>query len=129
MAMTEMRKARLGGILPGGSPRSGPRRHWLRNGLILLALAALIGLSLQWQRLHAEALAGSAVGARIGCACHYVEGRPLDQCGSDFEPGMRLIRLGDDPATKTITAGVPLLAHQRAHFVAGQGCIPDRWPG
>jgi len=91
--------------------------------VVLLALAAVLARG----TLHARAMAGTSFGARIGCSCRYVEGRPLGDCRKDFEPGMALVMLSEDAEAHTVTARLPLLASQTATFHAGQGCTLEPW--
>ena len=89
---------------------------------ILLVLAiAVIGYALS-QKPKMEL--GVGYGARVACGCRYIEGRPLDSCYKDFEPGMEVIRLSDDPQTKTVTASVPLIASRSVRFDSQLGCQP-----
>jgi len=98
-------------------------------GWVCLALlVALVGaLAWHWPRISKDAIAGASFGARVACSCHYIEGRPLDQCRADFEPGMALVMLSDDSATKSVTARFPLLATQTATFRPGEGCVLEKW--
>lgn len=102
------RPSRWGGCLP-----------WL------LILAVLIGGFLIWQfpSFKAQAELGSAYAARTGCSCRYVQGRSLESCATDFEPGMEMVSLAEDPATKTVTGSVPLLASRSARYVGASGCL------
>ena len=86
---------------------------------------ALIGGFLVWKfpAFRAQAELGSAYAARIGCSCRYVEGRSLASCQSDFEPGMEMVSLNEDPATRTITGSVPLLASRSARYAGASGCL------
>lgn len=86
---------------------------------------ALLFVFLVWQfpSFKAQAELGSAYAARVGCSCRYVQGRSLDSCKSDFEPGMELVSLSEDPATKTVTGSVPLLASRSARFAGTSGCL------
>ncbi len=61
--------------------------------------------------------------ARVGCACHFVAGRDLQSCLDDREPGMERVSLSADPATRTVTATVPLLARRSARHMPGAGCV------
>jgi len=85
-------------------------------------------LALYWQPLRQTALTGAAFGARIGCSCHLVAGRPIGECSKDFEPGMGMIMLSADDEAKSVTARFPLLASQTATLRAGQGCALEKWP-
>lgn len=102
----------------------------LRIVLVLLGLAGITALGLGlWKgpRLAKDALTGAAFGARIACSCRFVEGRPLDQCKSDFEPGMSMVMLSADEGAKSVTARVPLIAAQTATFRPGEGCVLEKW--
>lgn len=95
-----------------------------------VALLALAGLYLaingpRWQR---RASLAAGLGAHMACSCRYIEGRDLQSCRSDFAGlgGMRLVRLSDDPAMKTVRASVPLLSTREAVFKPGFGCMPDK---
>ena len=96
-----------------------PRRYWPWAMLALLVAAAVW----QYPALKEQAEAGSAYAARIGCSCRYVQGRPLDSCTTDFEPGMEIVSISDDPATRTVTGSVPLLASRSARFAGASGCL------
>ncbi|TPG17545.1 hypothetical protein EAH79_00485 [Sphingomonas koreensis] len=99
-----------------------------RNALIWIPIAILAVLLIagyayaQSQKPKLEL--GVGYGARVACGCRYIEGRPLDSCYKDFEPGMEVIHLADDPHTKTVTASVPLLASRSVRFDAELGCQP-----
>jgi hypothetical protein len=70
---------------------------------------------------------GVGYGARVACGCRYIEGRPISDCYKDFEPGMEPIRLSDNPATKTITASVPLIARRSVTYDPVLGCQPEKF--
>jgi hypothetical protein len=80
---------------------------------------------LLWQLPYyrAQAATAAAYGARMGCSCHFVEGRAAGSCSADFEPGMGMVSLSVDDEAKTATASVPLLASRTARFVQGSGCL------
>ncbi len=90
----------------------------------ILGAALLIG-GLVWKfpALQAQAELGSAYAARVGCSCRYVQGRSLESCQSDFEPGMDMVSLSEDAATKTVTGSVPLLASRSARYAGASGCL------
>ncbi len=95
---------------------------------IRLALLALFGVFAIWllfsfEGLRAQARLGASYAAHISCSCRYIEGRPLDACYKDFEPGMELISVTDDPKNKRVTASVPLLASAVAARREGYGCL------
>lgn len=72
---------------------------------------------------------GTGYAARVACACRYIGNRSLESCRADFEPGMEPIRLSDDPAGKTVTAWVPLIASRSTHYDAVLGCQPEPFRG
>lgn len=120
---------------PAPSPESpaaqAPRRPSPRSGCLPWALIALVLLAvlLIWKfpSFKAQAELGSAYAARVGCSCRYVEGRSLESCQTDFEPGMEMVSVSEDPETRTITGSVPLLASRSARYAGATGCLlaPD----
>jgi hypothetical protein len=103
-------------------------RRLLVTGLVVL----LIATGAAWlyvSSLTPQLELGVGYAARVACGCRYIEGRPLDQCPSDFEAGMEPIRLRDDPATKTVTASVPVIASRSARFDPVLGCQPEPFAG
>lgn len=96
-----------------------------------LPWAILIGVVLagwlvwKFPSFKAQAELGSAYAARVGCSCRYVQGRSLESCQSDFEPGMEMVSLSEDPDTRTITGSVPLLASRSARYAGASGCLLD----
>jgi len=101
-----------------------PVRWSARRRLIALAvLAALAALAWFWGPLTAQARAGAAYGARIGCSCRFVAGRPLDQCRDDFMPGMSMVMLSEDEEEKSVTARVFPIASETARYRKGEGCM------
>lgn len=99
-----------------------------RQGLYALAAIGVIAAALlawNWGALRARAEVGAAFGARITCSCRYVEGRTLDSCKGDKEPGMALVTLADNPESRQIKASVPLLAARTARYRQGWGCLLD----
>lgn len=116
---------------PGHAPgplAMQPRRSRLRRALPWLALAALAVAAIFGQRIGKYAEAGTAVGARIGCSCHYVAGRSLADCRNDFEPGMELVTLSADAEERSVTARFAFLASDTATFREGAGCVLARRP-
>jgi hypothetical protein len=77
--------------------------------------------------LHGYAITGASYGARVSCSCRFAAGRALGDCRKDFEPGMDLITLSEDRATKSVTARFPLLATQTATYREGWGCVLQPW--
>ena len=93
----------------------------------LAALAALLVLLLAWNwaALRARAAVGAGFGARVTCSCRYVEGRSMDSCKSDKEPGMALVTLSDHAESRSVQASVPFLASRTARYRKGWGCLLD----
>ena len=99
------------------------RRIIIPVGLVAIAAIAL-ALWLYVRALQPQLELGVGYGARVACACRYIGNRPLASCYKDFEPGMEAIGLHDDPATKTVTASVPLIASRSVTFDPLLGCRP-----
>ena len=103
-------------------------RRLALGAAVLLVLLAGAGL---WY-VHArkpQLELGVGYGARVACACRYIDGRDLQACYKDFEPGMEVITLHDDPATRTVTASVPLIASRSVKFDSLLGCQPEPFRG
>ena len=107
-APSRKKPGRRGGCLP-----------WAIVAAVLLAVFAVW----KFPSFKAQAELGSAYAARVGCSCRYVQGRSLESCQSDFEPGMEMVSLSEDPATRTITGSVPLLASRSARHAGASGCL------
>lgn len=107
---------------------SGRRRIWPQA---LLALAVLIAGAAWFYRepIAGYSTTGAAFGARTACSCRYVAGRDIADCEKDFEPGMQVVFLSDDPETRSVTARVPLLASATASYRDGFGCVLEPWEG
>ncbi len=90
-------------------------------GLILIAAVAWIALNLA--DLRGQAKLATAYGAHIACSCRYIAGRELGNCSKDFEPGMEMVSITDDPARKRITASIPILASATAERRGTTGCV------
>ncbi|MGC4251532.1 MAG: hypothetical protein QM605_08755 [Sphingobium sp.] len=101
------------------------RRKWF-YGLTALLVLLLALLAWNWRSLHARAALGAAYGARIACSCRYVEGRALQACRADKEPGMGIVSLADHPEARAVSASVPLIASRTARYRPGWGCLLDR---
>lgn len=97
--------------------------------VLMLAAAVAAVLWAYREPLDGYGSIGTAFGARTACSCRYVAGRELSDCKKDFEPGMAAVFLRDDPENKAVTAYIPLLASQTAHFREGYGCLLDAWEG
>ena len=98
-------------------------------GLGVLLLALLATAFLYAGSLTPQLELGTGYAARVACACRYIGNRDLKSCRADFEPGMEAIRLSDDPATKTVTAYVPLIASRSATYDPVLGCQPEPFKG
>lgn len=98
----------------------------LRPIPIALALTALVlvGGVYAWQQKPLLEL-GVGYGARVACGCRYIGKRSLADCRKDFEPGMELIQLSEDPTRKSIRASVPLIASRTVRFDPILGCQPE----
>jgi len=106
---------------------SAPPRRRARAIAALVALAVLAALAWFWQPLSGYAMAGASYGARIGCACRFLQGREISACRADFERGMAPIVLSADEDAKSVTARFPLLARQTAAWREGEGCRLEKW--
>ena len=105
-------------------PRKKPNRWGGCLPWLLILAVLLTGFAIwKFPSFKAQAELGSAYAARVGCSCRYVQGRSLESCQSDFEPGMEMVSLSEDPATKTVTGSVPLLASRSARYAGGSGCL------
>jgi hypothetical protein len=98
------------------------------SATIILA-ALFIAAALYARAMRPQLELGTGYAARVACACRYIGNRPLAQCYKDFEPGMELIRLSEDPAKKSVTASVPLHARRTARFDPLLGCQPEPLQG
>jgi len=98
--------------------------------VVLVVLAAGAGAAYAYiDARRAQLELGVGYGARVACACRYIGNRSLASCRDDFEPGMEPIRLSEDPATKTVTASVPLIASRSVRFDPVLGCQAERFTG
>ena len=114
---------------PTALPRQSSARRWPRRAALALGAVLIALVLLAWPSMRGYARVGTAYGARVGCSCRFVGHRSLADCSKDFEPGMGLVRLNEDPASQTVTARIPLLASARATFRAADGCQLEPWPG
>ncbi|MFM7028603.1 MAG: hypothetical protein ACKOXK_08020 [Chakrabartia sp.] len=90
--------------------------------LMLLGLLLAAGVYAWRQKPLLEL--GVGYGARVACGCRYIGNRSLADCHKDFEPGMELIQLSENPARKEIRASVPLIASRTVRFDPVLGCQP-----
>ncbi len=97
-------------------------RQKIQYGLIAFLALALIWLLFNFADLKAQARLGASYASHVACSCRYIAGRPLDACYTDFEPGMAMVSLTDDPENKRVAASVPLLARAVAERRGEFGC-------
>ncbi len=107
---------------------SGRRRIWPQIVLATAVLVAGVGWVYR-EPIEGYTTTGTAFGARMACSCRYIAGRGLEDCEKDFEPGMEVVLLSDDPETKSVTARVPLIASATATYREGFGCMLEPWEG
>ena len=105
-----------------------PKASFTVGQKIKYAAIAVLALLLLWlvfsfAGIKAQAQLGVSYASHIACSCRYIEGRPLDACTKDFEPGMEMVSLTDNPAKKRVTASVPLLASAVAERRGEFGCL------
>lgn len=96
-------------------------------GTGVLALSA--GSFAYVQSIRPQLELGVGYAARVACGCRYVGNRTLADCRKDFEPGMEPIQLGEDAATRTVTAYVPLIASRSVRHDPVLLCVPERFTG
>ncbi len=101
------------------------RNWWL---ILLVSIAIVGGLGWVWLEQSSwgrRADLASGYVAHVVCSCRYVGNRDMKSCATDFEPGMEMVKMKDDPAAKRITAWVPLLAKHTATYTPAYGCALD----
>lgn len=97
--------------------------RWIVVSVAVLAIVVVAGiLGVRASPLGRQAEVAVGYGARVACACRYLGNRSLASCRTDFEPGMEMVRLTEDPAAHRITARVPLIAARSARFEPDYGC-------
>ena len=99
-------------------------RRW-RIIILVLLVALVVAIAWNWRAWQAQAAVGAAYGARMTCSCRYVEGRSMESCAGDTEPGMEIVSISDAPEEKAVTGHVPLMAKRTARWREGFGCILD----
>jgi hypothetical protein len=95
----------------------------IRYGAYAVLALLVLWLIYNFSDIKGQAKLGTSYAAHIACSCRYIEGRPLSACYKDFEPGMGMISLTDDPENKRVTASVPLLASAVAERRGDFGCL------
>ena len=103
------------------APRS--RVRTARNVALAVVAIGVLWLVWNWCSIKGQAQLGAAYGAHVACSCRYIAGRDLKSCETDFEPGMELVSVSDDPENKRITASVPFLAEAVAERRGLFGCV------
>ena len=94
-----------------------------RNVALAVVAIGVLWLVWNWGSIKGQAQLGAAYGAHVACSCRYIAGRDLKSCETDFEPGMELVSVSDDPENKRITASVPFLAEAVAERRGLFGCV------
>ena len=95
----------------------------VKYGVIALLALLVLWLAYSFADIKAQAKLGASYASHIACSCRYIEGRPLDSCTKDFEPGMEMVSLTDNPEKKRVTASVPFLASAVAELRGEFGCL------
>jgi hypothetical protein len=116
-------------LAPNSTPdeQSAPTRRWPGWKIVLIVTLVALLATIIWQYPTWKALAetGTAYGARMGCSCRYIQGRGMNSCRTDAEPGMEIVTLSDVPGERAVTASVPLLASRTARLQGATGCVLD----
>lgn len=99
------------------------------TGTIIVLLILLIAVVVYAMRMKPTVELGAGYGAHVVCSCRYIGGRDMESCYNDYEPGMEMITMTDDPEERRVTASVPLLASRSAQFREGLGCVLEPLPG
>lgn len=99
------------------------------TGTIIVLLVLLIAVIVYAMRMKPTIELGVGYGAHVVCSCRYIGGRDMESCYNDYEPGMEMISMTDDPEERRVTASVPLLATRSAQFREGLGCVLEPLPG
>jgi hypothetical protein len=108
------------------SRAAGQRRSW-KSWTLLTLIAVAAALSWQWDWISGQASAATAFGARTACSCRFVGGRDLRSCKGDFVAGMEAVFLSQDVDAQSVTATVPMISSDTAHFHEGFGCVLESW--
>ena len=126
-------------VRSGADPRAYPRAYpmrqpsrWARKLVLLALVLGAAAAAWSWGDLRERARVASAFGARTGCVCRFVSQRPLKSCEGDLNAAglgriASLVSLSEDPARRSVSAGVPLLARQTASFREDTGCLLEPW--
>ncbi len=101
------------------------RSWWLAIIAVIVVAGALGWVALRHSTLGRRADLASGYVAHVVCSCRYVGNRDLKSCATDFEAGMEIVKMRDDPAAKRITAWVPGLVTRTATYSPAYGCTLD----
>ena len=108
----------------GTMPKSAlSLRQKVQYAVIAVLAVLLLWLVLSFADIKAQAKLGVAYASHVACSCRYIEGRPINACYKDFEPGMGMVSLTDNPEKRRVTASVPLLASAVAEQRGEYGCL------
>lgn len=107
--------------------RAGTRRKKWPYVLALIALILLVIYFVYGETIGKFTQTGASYGARVACSCVYVGGRDVSDCRKDFEAGMELAMLSDNPDDKSVTVTLPPFASQTATYREGYGCVLEKW--
>jgi hypothetical protein len=99
-------------------------KKWQATKFAILGLLALLVLFLiyNFSAIQGFARLGSHYAAHVTCSCRYIEGRDIESCAGDAEPGMELVSISDDPENQRVTASVLFLAKAAAERRGEFGC-------
>ncbi len=101
------------------------RRWWFWAALLALLLVGAYAL-VKTGKTGKQAEIAAGYMAHVVCSCRYVGNRDMASCDTDREPGMDIVQVKDDPAARSVTARVPLLASRTAKYDPEYGCALDR---
>jgi len=100
-------------------------RYWWTI-VVAVAVVAVAGwTTLRYGSTGRRADLAAGYVAHVVCSCRYVGNRDMKSCATDFEPGMEIVKVADDPAARRITAWVPLLTRHTATYSPAYGCALD----
>ena len=92
--------------------------------LVMLVIALVIAIILyNFSTFKGNAQLSASYASHIICSCRYIQGRDLEDCKKDFEPGMELVALSDDPENKRLNASILFLSEAVAEYRSNFGCI------
>lgn len=94
----------------------------IRNLILGLIAIAAGWFVYELPSIKGQAELGSAYAAHITCSCRYIAGRDIKSCVTDFEPGMELVSVEDDPEHQHVQASVLFLAKAVAEKKGDSGC-------